>query len=163
MCGLCSQVCGYVLHMRRLENDIECSSPFSALLFWDSKLEACCFSFVCLFWLCSKLSGLSTPPPHSSRVCSHAWLFMWAQGIQTQYLMLRDQLFLPTEPPLQSLVEVLKEASHLHHGPWFLTLFQTYPFDFLSDWAGPTGACLFFPGFLTAVSLPNSSPVSEDG
>lgn len=42
---------------------------------------------------------------------------MWAQGIQTQSLMLRDQLFLPTEPPLQSPVKVLKEASHLHHGP----------------------------------------------
>lgn len=104
----------------RLENDIECPLPFSALLSWDSNLEACWFFllllFIC-FWLCSKLSGFSTPLPHSFRVRSHAWLFMWAQDIQTQSLMLRGQLFLPTEPSLQSLVEVLKEASHLHHGP----------------------------------------------
>lgn len=45
--GLCSQVCGCVLHMGRLENDNECPLPFSAQLSWDSNLEACWFCCCC--------------------------------------------------------------------------------------------------------------------
>lgn len=97
-------VCGMYVHKHvgvcpcgctwgRLENDFECPLPFSALgqgLLGNWKLGRFFFLWG-LCWLASKLSGLTTLPSHSGRVHGHVWLFMWAQGIQTQYLMLIDQ------------------------------------------------------------------------
>lgn len=60
-------------------------------------------------------------------------------------------------------MEVLKEASQLHRGPLFPTLSQTYPFDFLSNTTGTAQAHHLSPVFLTALSLPDSLTVSQDG
>lgn len=66
--GLCLQVCGCVLHMRRLENDIECPLPFSALLSWDSNLEACWgFFFVVVYLFLAMQQALWIQHPSTSQ------------------------------------------------------------------------------------------------
>lgn len=125
MCGVWtvwSQVCGCVsscVYMRRLQNDFECLLSLLALLLWGRVSR---LAVVWLCWLASELSGFIPSP--SARAYSHAWIFMWAWDIQTQNLMLTEQVRIPTEPPLQPPVEALKEASHLRHGSLCPAFFQ---------------------------------------
>lgn len=63
-----------------------------------------CFVWLC--WLARELTGLVPSP--STRACSHAWIFMWAWDIQTQNLMLIEQVLIYTEQSLQPQWKLLK-------------------------------------------------------
>lgn len=74
--------------------------------FWHRVLW---FAVVWLYWLVSELSG-AIPSPVTEHIYkySHAWIFMWTRDIQTQNLMLIEQVLLPTESSPQPQWKLLK-------------------------------------------------------
>lgn len=91
--------------------------PLSTLP-WDrvSFEPGTCYFFVCLFWFF--LARLVNKPQKSCLYVGrhgHAWLFTGVLEIGIQFLMLTQQVSLPTEPSLQNLMSIWQNT---YKPPW---------------------------------------------